>query len=641
MATRLKRLAPPPRTLRFGGLLASALAASVALAIPIGIVQTLAASVLFVIFLWLWWCERAGRNAVAVAVGLAAAGLLVGALPFDPTRAFADGLITCAIVVVVVTLIGDRVAVRGFEPSARWSLGRAELELRERIARVDEATWRRLPVIAAVVLGVLALGLGSLSARGGDGWKLAGSSDGATVWNAAFLAAPLHRDGAHLVDDAIVAGAGAAPRVGVADSPLLTALKLAVPAAWRGPEAINLLDVLDLAAVVFCAVWLVATLAGSTGAAAVAVLAALVCAPVLQQTAVAAPFDLWPALLLATLALVRPGPLLLVGAAACGFLNVSGGYELAVLAAGLAAAGRLPAARALRLGVLGVASSLAGAALSRLLAPDATTFALWWTSNEAARVARATGVSWPWALVGLGALALLAGWVLAVRARAPIAGQAGLATLVAAVFAVPGLLGGVPLLVPARLLDTIPLGWPSLRILAVGLVLLAVPLAGSLRPFFEREASLRAPLRALAVVALALCTFAMLTPRRPPATLAATPSGAVIAELPIAEAGSRASVTFADELLERDAFIVQPIPYVSARPPLDAGRSAEDVIRTLGGLHGERFVVVRHDVYADPAQRYAQPTVIEAADFAVPDLARDSRLTLATLTENAEIYRLR
>jgi hypothetical protein len=118
------------------------------------------------------------------------------------------------------------------------------------------------------------------------------------------------------------------------------------------------------------------------------------------------------------------------------------------------------------------------------------------------------------------------------------------------------------------------------------------------------------------------------------------PAGSDAVELPIAESGSRASFVFADDLLERGARISQPVPYVSAPTVLPGGGSADLAIDLLRKRPGPAFIVVRLDVYADPAQRFAQPTVIDAADFAVPNVGDDPRAALTSLTDQARVYQL-
>jgi|GEM_PF-3855221 len=641
MATQLKRKPFTAHRLRLVVLAASALCGSLALAIPNALVQSTSASAFFFVFAVAWWYERGDRDALVSILGFVGAGLLLGAVPFEPVRGFADGLVTCGIVVLVVALLRSRVLSRSAE-QARRRLAPARLtgRLRLRVAALDPHTWERIASVVVALAGAAAIVLGVVAARDSYGWRMAGTSDGAVVWNAAFFAAPLHRDGANLRDGSVQTSTNAAPRVGIADSPALTALKLALPGRWAGPELVNMLSVVDLAALLACAAWLLTSLTGSRGAGAVAALVAIVAVPSLEQAAVSGPFDLWPAIAVGAAAMRWKTPLLIAGAAAIPFLNVATGYELAVLVAGLAVMRRLPAGDALRLGVTGFAAAVAAAAASRLLAPDATTSMLWWSSNELARVARATGLTWPWPLAAVAVLATLAGWVFAVRGRMSMAGVA-LATLLAAVFAVPGLLGGVPLLVPARLLELVPLGWPSLRVLDVATLFALVPLAFVVRSYIERDRELAPALRALAAIALAACGFAMIRPHAEHSVIAATPPGAAVAELPIAESGSRASVMYADELLERDARIVQPIPYVGAPAALAPDASPDAAIRALRALPGPAFLVVRRDVYAAPEDRFAQPTVIEAVDYAIPDLTQEPRLSLSTLTENAEVYALR
>ncbi len=265
---------------------------------------------------------------------------------------------------------------------------------------------------------------------------------------------------------------------------------------------------------------------------------------------------------------------------------------------------------------------------------------MWWSSNELARLVRGSGVGWPWAFAALALAALVAGWFWALKRRDRAARDAGIAAIVAGVLAIPALLGGVPLLVPARLLDVVTLGWPTARILALAIVLLAVPVAVGIRRVSAGAAGARPALRALAFMVLAVVGFAMARPVSPTVILPSIPAGSDVVELPLAEPGSRASFVFADDLLERGARISQPLPYVSTATLLPGDGSADLAIDMLRKRPKPAFVAARLDVYAEPALRFAQPTVIDAADYAIPNFSDDRRVTLSSLTDQARVYQV-
>lgn len=648
MASALRRVWPSRGTWLQIAFWGSAAAGSIALIFEP--TQGFVASALFVVFavLVLRRYRTTPTAALPLAVGFAAAGLALGAVPLEPVRDIADGIVACAIIVVLTVLYRSAVVGRhagaldraGFR--ARFALLRTQTErsIGTLLSRADAATWHRLWIYVAAFVVLIGVILGGGTAREQEGWRLVGGPDGPAVWNASFLDAPLQRDGPHLRDAAIVTADGSAPRVGIADAPLLTAAKLVDPAPWAGPEIANLLAVLDLAALLFCAVMFVAELSGTTGGAAVAVVVALVLSPLLRQIAATAPFDLWPALTVMTFALRRSSPQLVAVGALLGLLNVAGGYELAVLALGLGLAGRLPPRLAWALGAAGVVGSLAGALVSTALAPDATTLSLWWSSNVVVRLVRASGIAWSWTAAAVASVLLIAGWFQALKNRDGATRVAGIAAVVAAALAIPALLGGVPLLVPARILDIVPLGWPTARILALATVLLVVPVAVAFRLVFGRARSLRAPLRSIAFAVLAAVGFVVARPATPEVILASLPAHSDVVELPLAQSGSRASFIFADDLLERGARLSQPVPYVSVPALLPGDANADLAINLLHKRPGPAFVVIRLDVYADPAQRFAEPTVIDAADYAVPNLNNDPRVTLSSLTDQARVYQV-
>jgi hypothetical protein len=648
VASLLKRARPSRRLLFRIAFWGSALAGSIALIFVPS--QGLLASALFVAFAVLVLVRYRGAPAAALpfSLALAGVGLILGAIPYDPVRDVADGSVACAIIIVLGILFRDAAAGRRASALGRAGLrlrvaelgARLEFQLRGLLRRFDDVTWHRIWIGAAAVAVLAGFVVAAGASRGQEGWRLVGGPDGAAVWNASFLEASLQRDGSHLRDPAIVTADGSPPRVGIADSPLLTAAKIAVPGPWTGPEVANLLAILNLTALLVCAVLFVASLAGTTGGAALAVVAALALSPLLRQVGSTAPFDLWPALAIVTIAMRRPSPALAAAGAALGLLNVAGGYELGVLALGLGLAGRLTPRFAWAAGIAGVLGSLVGAVLSGVLSPDATTLSLWWSSNALARLARASGIAWSWSAAAVALAAVIAGWFWSLKQRDRGTRDAGIAAIVAGTLAIPALLGGVPLLVPARLLDVVPLGWPTARILALATILLVVPVAVAIRLALGRAEGVRAPLRALALVALVVAGLAAARPATPNVMVPAFPAHSDVVELPLAEPASRASFVFADDLLERGARISQSVPYVSVPALLPGDGNAELAIAMLRRRPAPAFVVVRLDVYADPAQRFAQPTVIDAADYAVPNLSDDPRASLASLTDQARVYQL-
>jgi hypothetical protein len=654
VASLLRRARVSRKALVRTALWASAIGGSVALIfVPL---QGVPASAFFLLFAGLVALRYRVSvfDALPLAIGLVAGGLAVGIVPFRPIREAADGIVTCAVIMTCAVILTALVPLREGAPG-HANARAGELELRARIVafpaaalagvlaflrRADDVTWRRIWVGGAGAAVLLVVLIGGVSARGPAGWKLVGGPDGAAVWNASFLETAMQRDAGHLRDPEVATADGSPPRVGIADSPLLIAAKLVFPARWSGPEIANLLAVLDLTALLCAAVWFVAALAGTSGGAAIAIVLAVAVSPLLRQVGATAPFDLWPALAVATLAMRGPSrPLVAVGVA-LGLLNVAGGYELAVLALGLGLAGRLAPRFAWAIGAAGATGSLVGGFISRALAPDATTLAIWWSSNTCAHLIVASGIVWPWALALLALAIVCAGWYWSLRKRDRAVRDAGIAVVAAGVLAIPGLLGGVPLLVPTRLLDMLPMGWPSARILAVAIVLLVVPVAAAIRLVVGRADGLRPPLRALAFLALVVAGLTIGRPTAVDLMLPLIPVGSDAVELPIAESGSRASFMFTDELLERGARISQPIPYVAVPTLLPGDDSVDHAIALLRKARGPAFVVVRLDVYADPAQRFAQPTVIDAADYAVPGISSNFHATLTSLTDQARVYQL-
>jgi hypothetical protein len=602
------------------------------------------AAILFLAFAYVVWRDDpgvAGAGMVSLILVLAALGFVEAAAPTDVTRAIGDGFVTCALLATIVyfaAALVDR-ARRDARPlRANWARIRADAV--DALAGVNPRGLRRIAWAVGLTLGVLALGSALGAPNSASGWKMVGARDGAPVWNAAFLAGSLRPEAAALRDDRIVGPAGAAPRVGIADAPLLTALKRIAPGSWDGVRFVNLLSLADLWLCLIAAVWFVAKLSGTRGGAMVAVGAAFATTPVLPQVQLAAPFDLWPALLLASFVAGRPVRWAAPAVCALGFLNVADGYEFALLAFGLAVAGLLTRRAAIGLALLAVAGSVLAALLSRVLAPDATSFATWWSTNDIVTLGRSLDVHWGVVSRALCAIAIVAGWGVCLWARDRALHAPAAMLAVAAIIALPPVLGGVPLVVPSRLLEALPLGWPSARFVEIALLLAFVPLAIALRRLRDQRFRRVAPvLRWAAQVALILFAFG-LGRTAAPHVIAPFARNTVVVEVPVSESRSRAAVLFSDELLESGARIVQPIPYVATDALIGAATSFDAALDALQRFAPASGVIVREDVYTDPLERYAEPRILDAADFAVPDAEKETRLKLRTITEQAQVYDL-
>jgi hypothetical protein len=636
------------RAVPFGAiaLWGTAIAGALALALP----QTQFASTVFLVaFAALYGARyRSWRGDVpGVTIVLAAAGLLLGTVPLEAVSEVGDGLLAAAIVSVAVMLAVTLVRVH--RPG--WKAVAASLVLRSaalghELQRADRNWWYR--AASYVSCGALALALLASVAgvRGDQGWKIVGAHDGAAVWNAAVLDGALARDGAHVRDSRFVSAAAPAPAVGIADAPALTAVKLVRPAPIDGPAVIDIVGTLDVFAVFAAAVWFVMLLSGTFLGAVIAVAVAVTMAPLLPQIAAASPFDLWPALVTACAAAYRRFRWWPFAAAALGgFLNVAVGYETAFAAGALALANRLDGRRAGALAALGAASSVLAGATSHALAPDVTMSFTWWSANDIVRTLRATDVSFAPAAGALLLAVVVAAWIVSYRRRPGDHRVVSLVLAAAAALALPAMLGGVPLIVPAAVLKDLPLGWPSARFVELFVLVAVVPVA-----FVARAAvspSLRAPIRALAVIVLAALAFVDARPVAPRVLTPPIPSATMVLEMPVSEPGSRASMLYADDLLERGALVTEPVAYLST-PPLVA-RSAsfdaaqQDEINAFASKPGAKIVVVRDDVYDHPEEQYAEPTVIRSADSAKPDLLDTSHVSyvLRDVSSGEATYDLR
>ena len=157
-------------------------------------------------------------------------------------------------------------------------------------------------------------------------------------------------------------------------------------------------------------------------------------------------------------------------------------------------------------------------------------------------------------------------------------------------------------------------------------------LAGKQRP------SLRTAQRALTICIFALFGLGLASPAPPNVLLPDVTADQPAVEFPVAQADSRDAATFAADLLERGARIAQPVPYLSTDPFVAPTRDPDVAIRALTALRQPAALVLRQDVYSHPADFYAKPTVLSAADIAIPLLDADNRLSMSTLTDEATVY---
>ena len=308
----------------------------------------------FLAFAYVVWraARSEGDGLVAFAIALATMGLVEVAAPNDLSRALGDGFVSCAVVVVIVTLAVEAFASRG-RVEALAEPGRLRAVQTLVINAVGSDRLRRASLLIAAALGLIALLFALSSPRTASGWKMVGVRHGAAVWNAALLSTPLRADGLALRDDRIVAAGTVSPRVGVPDAPLLTGLKRILIGAWDGVRVVNVLALLDLWACLGAAVWFFWSLTRSRGGAIAAVVLAFATIPLTAQVQFAAPFDLWPALALAALVMRRPRRWAPLAAVCLALLNVASGYEFALLALGGAVAGSVRRRDALELAVCG------------------------------------------------------------------------------------------------------------------------------------------------------------------------------------------------------------------------------------------------------------------------------------------------
>lgn len=599
----------------------------------------------FAYFIWRFAREARLGPFMPLLVIVAAVGMVGAAAPAELVRQLGDGFIGAATVLMILLLATP--ALRRFRVGRvrRWigdSPGRALAWAGTAAVAFDRFASANAVRYAAVAAAALTVVVAVAAPRSELGWNLVGARDGAAVSNAAFFSGALRPDGIALRDDRILTAGDAAPRVGIADSPLLTALKRLAPGRWDGVRVGNLLAIAGVWLFLWAAVLFVASLSGTRGGAFGAVLLASLATPLVFQIRAAAPFDLWPALLLALVA-ARSSPRWLAAAsAALGMLNVADGYELAVVVLLLAAMHRLPAVRAALLAGLGIAGSLLGAIVSHLLAPDAALFATWWSTNDIGTLVTALDVEWS-AIASAAGLALIAAaWVFSLANRERALRPLVLFLAISLVLALPPVFGGVPLIAPSRLFEALPVGWPSARFLDLALLLAVVPVALALRRLGgARFDLLRPAIRWAGQAALVVLALRAALPLSPHVVTPALPEGSVYVELPVAEARSRASVIFADDLIERGVRIAQPDPYVTATALVTPARSFDATMAAIDRLVPQGGVVLRDDVYLTPSLRYAEPTILSAEDYAVPDVRHDDRLELRTLTEQSRVYTLR
>ncbi len=440
------------------------------------------------------------------------------------------------------------------------------------------------------------------------------------------MTAGIARDGAHLSDPSIVVAHRSSAFVAVPDSLLLSILKLIVPNAW-GAFVANLVTLVSFALFIYASVIFLQLLSFGW-AESVAAITLFLLLPIGLEPRFSAPFDLGLALLIILPVLggsARPFPFV-ASAFIVGLCNTANGYELAALIAVLRAF-NLPRAQLSNAvygasGALAIIGSIVAALLVKGMAPDSSLREAWWYAQEIPRIIWAEGSPVWWLAIVLFAFLAIAGFYALARARLVALLWSSLAlTIGAAILAIPTQFGGVPLISLARVLQVIaPAGWPTARFLELASFALTLPVAHALSLFLG-SLTWRARLASTVVWTAALIVFLLCIPRSPATVLPPETAHAAIVEFPIAEAGSRAGLMYAQDLLTAKARVLQPLVFLDARSPLDLTNTPEQhsVINTMRNA-GVRFVILRSDIYAKPEWRTVEPRLFSPAFSAEPSI---------------------
>lgn len=582
------------------------------------------------------WPERRRERLVWVSLEIFGAAVLLRALPFDIAAAVSDALITLAMVLLVAYLCAGAilsVPVR-LEKLRHWWP-----HIVERANRISEAREASLPRVAIIV--ALAIGLFfSLPRPGAQTWSLLGSSTGSPVWNAHVISSNLVVSSHGLLDSLIVSGRGRASPVAIPDAPILDALKFLHPGALNGPFIVNFVALIGLFGLLVAGVLFVDNFCANryAGAGALLLFATL---PLSFSARFAAPLDLIVPVALCAYIIARPGQQVLAAVIAflAGFTNVASGYELAVMLIALRVAGYGPGSFTWLLAALAALGSVVFAGAVQGLAPTVSLTQNWWFADQLSRIFWTEHLTIAPGWVILAALLVAFGikQMIADRARRPLTFAATLAGL-GLVLAVPTHLGGVPIVSAAKILQILPLGWPSARMLELALFALTIPIAFSFRSVIGFVAATKPELLRVAPWIAVFWVSWLLHPKPVAIAIPNESPNTTLVEFPIAEGGSPAGISYADELLARGLRIVQPLVYVEGSPLSTTDQiGAGPTDHTMHKL-GVRVAVVRGDLYANPRLRTVEPQLYDAKASEVPQLTRNANYKLAQFAEETDVY---
>ncbi|PZR59021.1 MAG: hypothetical protein DLM50_01960 [Candidatus Meridianibacter frigidus] len=572
------------------------------------------------------------------ALAIFGAAVLLRVITSDVASAISDGLITLAIVYVaaylcaapILTVPARLEKLRGWWPRL--------VLIPVRPSHVVALSLPRAAVAAALTIGILFV----IPRGAAQTWSLMGVSTGSPVWNAHVIASNLSVSGRALLDPLIVSSAGNASPVSIPESPVLNALKFLHPGALNGPFVVNLLTLIGLFGLLVAGTRFVDNFCNNCYASAASLLL-FATLPLGYNLRFAAPLDLIVPVALCAYVIWQPRQRAVAAAVAllAGFTNVASGYELAIMLLALRIAGYGPGLFTWLLAALGALGSIIFGAAIQGIAPAVSLTQSWWFADELSRIfwTEHVAVAPGWVIFAtlLGALGVRE--MIAERMVRPLTLVGALAGL-GILFAVPTHLGGVPIVSPARILQVLPLGWPSARMLELALFASTIPIAFGFRTLVDFIASRKPELLRITPWLAVLWIAWLINPKAVSITIPIEPPNTTMAEFPIAEGGSPIGIGYADELLARGLRIVQPLVFVDGSP-LSAGDLAgtgatDDNMRKLG----VGIAVVRKDLYASPRLRTVEPQIYDSKAFEIPRLARNTNYKLAQFAGDADVYHL-
>ncbi|HVS46310.1 MAG TPA: hypothetical protein VMS32_06540 [Verrucomicrobiae bacterium] len=497
---------------------------------------------------------------------------------------------------------------------------------------------------------ILLVVVGSLLVAAASGlfthWRLTGAGIGAPIWNVHILNAGLQRIGMRLSDASILTPTGTAAFVAIPDAPIFDLLKLLHPAALNGVAISNVASVGCVWLFIGGVTLLLETWLPNRYACASAALLFLL-QPLGYSLRIGAPFDLLVPIFVLVLAVREKvsNPVLIGAALLSGLFNVAGGYELALLVTLMWSFGYLKNGRLVGgIAAAGVISSVAFSEMVHSMAPTIALGEAWWNSDALTHLFGTGALSAPFLGIALATITSIAGIVLMTNLRRARDLWFAIALFaVSAVLAIPPHLGGVPLLLPGHVLDRItPLGWPTARFFELSVFALTIPMsfaaAALLRFLWIVFKDPRPFTIARWVVLVAL--FLTLVPRTVDTTFPPTPRGARVVIFPIAQAGSLASVMEADALLQSEAQILQPIPFIDGSAFAQGEvPDASTTVAKLRRLRVQRVVIV-YGLYRGPQSLSVSPGLYDPRDYIEPALGSNPNFRIQLVAENSEVYAL-